>query len=655
MAGRADIEAGKSFIRLFLKDDMTRDLQKALQSVGKTLKSTGEEVTKIGAGIAAAGAAIVGSLAGAVNHFVSVGDDLGDMSARTGVAATALAELGYAATLSGTDIEAVEKSVLKMRRTLGDAAGGSKSAAEAFTDLGLSVADLQKMKPEDQFQAIADKLVNLKDPISAASKIFGKGAAEIMPMIENLRALREEARAEGLIPSEEAIAAAGKIDDSFNKLKATVSSLVFEIGASLADDVLALAEAGREIVKTVRDWIKENTGLVKIVAAVGVALVAVGGIITAVGGALIAAGFAASGLSVVVGMLGSLFAAIVSPIGLVTAAVLGGIVAWAKFTDSGKYAVDTLKAAFGEFLTLAQDVIGGIVDALGAGDIALAGEIAMLGLQLVFMEGLAALQSLFGDTMTGIVGRIIQGDIAGAWTDTLKQLGLLWEAFAHMITTTVTGMAEMIVQAWQKVTTFIADKILEIASMPGFNKIFEFVSGVDVRAEIERGQKMGVADPLGDAQKVAGEQVGAQASAMLERLDAINKASQDSLDAAAKDATEATKSGVDSLYDDLEKKRAEFNRKREEAAAKAATDTEAKAEAAAAGGSGGSGAGLSAKNLITFSAASAVAAGYMGGGQSRVQDDIRKNTEKIADEVKAAGIKTVEAIEELAASFVYGA
>lgn len=658
MASKADIAAGAAFVRLFLKDDMTGALQKSLASVGKTLKETGTQVAKLGAGISAAGAAILAPITGAIMHFSNVGDALDKMSIRTGVSASALAALGFAAGQSGTDIEDVEKSIRRMQATIGDAEMGLSSATDALKTLGLSAADLKGMAPEDQFQLIADRLHAIEDPTAkaaAAMDIFGKSGTQLIPMLGDMRALREEARDLGLIPSEKAVKDAAAVNDALGRLTSMVSALAFEIGASLADEVLALAETAKKIIKTVQTWVKENIGLVKVVAAAGLALVGLGGIVTAVGGALIAAGLAASGLSVVVGALGTAFAFLVSPIGLTIAAVLTGVAAWAKFTESGQNTVATLKTALSEFFQFFQEVFGGIVDSLKSGDLALAGELAFLGLQLAAMEALIALQSLFGDTMTGIVGRILQGDIAGAWSATLAQLALLWEAFADMVTTTMTGMAESIVQSWQKVVTFIAAKILEVASLPGFNKMFEFVSGVDVKAEIERGQKMGVADPLGDAKKVAGEQVGAQASAMIDKLDAINKASRASLDAAAKDASDATKSGVDSLYDNLEKKRAEFNRKREEAAAKAATAAGAKAPTAAPGSEGGTaGAGVSAKNLITFSAASAVAAGYMGSGQSRAEDEIRKNTEKIAEEVKVAGLNTVKAIDALAASFVYG-
>lgn len=423
MASRADIEAGKSFVRLFLKDDMTGELKKSLSSVGSMLKDTGVQVMKIGAGISAAGASILGPLTAAVSHFVSVGDDLGDMAARTKVAASVLAEFGYAATLTGTNLEAVEKSLIKMQRTIGEAATGSKAAKKSIDELGLSLAKLRGLSPDAQFQAIADALVAINDPakrMAMAMDVFGKGAAEILPMIENLRTLREEARAEGLIPSEEAVEAASKIDDSFNKLKATVGSLMFEIGASLAEPVLTFLEMARDVVKVVRDWIKENSGLVKIVAAVGVALTVAGGIVTALGAALIGAGLAISGFATVIGAVGSAIAFLATPLGLVllavaavTAALAAGVVWWAKFTESGRLAVKGITVLF-----------GGIFKALKAGDWQLAGDIAMAALKLAWVNGTVAIEQVWSDMIQGI---------KDLWFAAIDELIEAWNEIAEVV------------------------------------------------------------------------------------------------------------------------------------------------------------------------------------------------------------------------------
>lgn len=667
MAGRQDIEAGAAFLRLFLKDDMTRDLRNVLNGVGGTLKSVGAQVATVGAGVTAAGTAILGPIVAAVGHFVKVGDDLGDMSARTGVAASALAEFGYAATLTGTSLEQVEPALLKMQRTLGDAIGGSKSARKAFSDLGLSWQELQKLSPEAQFQAVADALgkADETEQLAKATDIFGRSVGTLLPMLRDLGKLREDARAEGLIPSDESVKAAGAIDDSLNKLQMTVSSLVYEIGSSLSEEILAIVEGARTVVKAVRDWVKENIGLVKIAAAVGVVLVAAGTAITVLGGLLIAAGFAASGLATVIGVVGSAIGLLLSPIGLATAAIVGVVVAWATFTESGQESVGIVKTALGELFEFAKEVFGGISDALISGDLKLAAEIAFTGLQLAAMETLIALRGLFGDAITGIVGRLLQGDIAGAWSDTVSQLGLLWASFSEMVINTMSAMAKTIIDTWQSVTTFIAQKILELSASPAFNAFLAgaglsgagrgLTGGVNVAAEVERGKNLGVDDPLGDMKNAAAGIITGQANDLLAQIDAINKAARAATDDAAKNANDSAKSGIDALYDSLQKKRDDFNRARGQAADQAAAKALGKKAAEGAEEAGSKGIGANFKNLITFSAASAAAAGYMGSGMQRSpelqkQEEISKNTKDIATETK----NVVAAVKELANSLVYG-
>jgi len=111
MAGRQDIEAGKAFVRLFLKDDMTRNLQRSLNNVGQTLKATGASVARVGAGVAAAGTAILAPITLGMKEFLSFGDTLDKMRQRTGISVEALSELSHAAGQSGSSIEDVEKEV----------------------------------------------------------------------------------------------------------------------------------------------------------------------------------------------------------------------------------------------------------------------------------------------------------------------------------------------------------------------------------------------------------------------------------------------------------------------------------------------------------------------------------------------------------------
>src|SRR5689334_9556301 len=107
MAGRGEIRAGKAFVELSLKDNLTKGLKNASQK----LKDFGGGVATVGAGVAALGTGIVAPLLAAASRFADVGSALNDMSARTGVSAQALTELGHAADMTGATMEGVEKGI----------------------------------------------------------------------------------------------------------------------------------------------------------------------------------------------------------------------------------------------------------------------------------------------------------------------------------------------------------------------------------------------------------------------------------------------------------------------------------------------------------------------------------------------------------------
>ena len=74
------------------------------------------------------------------------------MSQRTGISVETLSELGYAAQLSGVDVETLETAIKRMQKTIIGAAEGSQAAVEALAELGLTVEDLRGLSPDQQFK-----------------------------------------------------------------------------------------------------------------------------------------------------------------------------------------------------------------------------------------------------------------------------------------------------------------------------------------------------------------------------------------------------------------------------------------------------------------------------------------------------------------------
>lgn len=315
MASRSDIEAGKAFVRIYAKKD------DSLTKIGKSLQSIGSKITALGATITAAGGAITGFGTAAVLQFSNVGDAVDKMASRTGLSTEAVTELGHAAGLSGTSVEALENGIRKMQNTLVDVSQGSKKAAESLHRLGLDATALLQLSPDKQFEAFADAIAAIEDPAqrtAAAIDVFGKSGTQLLPLLQSgskgLAEMRQEARQLGLSMDRETTTSAANLNDALGRLSSAVSGIITQIGAALAPVVTQAAQRIAMIAGAVSNWIRQNRSLVVTVGAVGAGLVVVGSLITGLGLGIVA-------LGTVITSVATVAAAVFSPVGLAIAAV----------------------------------------------------------------------------------------------------------------------------------------------------------------------------------------------------------------------------------------------------------------------------------------------------------------------------------------------
>jgi len=328
MASKSDIEAGKAFVRLFVKDETTA----ALQKVGENLRSFGKGVAGIGVAMTAASSAVVAFGLTAVNQFSSVGDAVAKMAGRTGLTTEAVSELGHAADLSGTSIETVERGLRKMQDTLVTASSGMNESTKAINKLGLSTEKMLVLSPEKQLEAFADAISSIENPAertAAAIDIFGKSGTELLPMFsggsKGIAEMREQAKALGLSMSGEMAKSAEEVNDAMGTLRSSLGAVVTQIGAALAPVITQLANRLFPIIGRIATWIRNNQSLVVSIAAATVAIGAIGAGLTALGLTAAAIGTALAGLgaiaSVVFSPITVAVMAVVSAIGLAIAVV----------------------------------------------------------------------------------------------------------------------------------------------------------------------------------------------------------------------------------------------------------------------------------------------------------------------------------------------
>ena len=127
-----------------------------------------------------------------------------------------------------------------MADKVSDAAMGTGEAAESIKQLNLNAAQLNKLKPDEQFEAIADAMqgiTNQGDKVRIAMDLFGGRGVSLIQAMEggatSIRALREEAVALGISLSQDDADGAAKANDAMARLKATSTALSVTLAREL--------------------------------------------------------------------------------------------------------------------------------------------------------------------------------------------------------------------------------------------------------------------------------------------------------------------------------------------------------------------------------------------------------------------------------------
>lgn len=210
--------------------------------------------------VAAAGAA-----AAAVGAFVTTVagrvDELGDFADRNEVAIEALQELGHAAQMEGSGIEALMSSIEGLNKVTGEAVLGIGRGAKTFETLGFKARDARgKVKSVDQMlEEVSERMKTMsrQEALGMAGKLGID--ASLVPLLqkgaERMRELREEARAFGVASDEDA-KKAGALSDELDRMKFLAQSL----GVKLATELMPIVT---RIFERFKDWYLQNKEIIQ--------------------------------------------------------------------------------------------------------------------------------------------------------------------------------------------------------------------------------------------------------------------------------------------------------------------------------------------------------------------------------------------------------
>ncbi|MBP7746997.1 MAG: phage tail tape measure protein [Phycisphaerae bacterium] len=654
MANTKGIRAGRAFVELGVDDKIAKGLQKAEQR----LRAFGEGVRSVGLKLGALGSAALTFLGGTVKAFVDTGDALDEMSARTGVSVETLSELGWAADLAGTDLETLETGLRKMQKVVTEAATGSKSATEALARLGLSVTDLINLNPEQQFKLIADRLSKVQDPTlraALAMEVFGKSGTRLLPLLaDGARGLEEyqrKARELGLTVSTETAKDAAALADTLDTLWRVLKQSAFTIGAALAPTIKDLGDAVTRAVVRVTEWLRQNKALIvtalqvaAAVTAVGVGLIVAGTLISGVGAVFGWLATVVTGIGAAFGAIGTALAAIISPIGLVITAAVALGTTLLVVTGAGSDALTWLGEQFGRLRDTVYKVMGGIADALAAGDINLAAQILWLSLKLAWQQGVAALNRAWLEAK-----RFFLSVAYGMWYGALAAaeigfhaLEVAWIETTSFLSQTWTSFTAGFQKAWNAAINWTTKRLLELWGL--FDETLDVDAAkqmadedlASVNAEIDR--QRDAARQAREAQRQAErERAKSTHEGALEEIGRQDQDAQRQLDQETDARVKATQQQLDEARKALDDAVAEARRKREAADAEGAAPKRPPVDPLAGLDDQLAGLGsLLAQKISVIGTFNPLGAAGLGGGSAaertaRATEETAKHTKRLAE------------------------
>lgn len=583
------IRAGRAFVELFADDTrLVRGLKLAQQRV----MAFGTMLSSAGRGLLATGTSLLTPFLGASALFARVGDDLDKMAARTGFSVESLSGLAHAASLSGGSLADVGIAIRGMEKKV-------LSGSKAFDVLGLSVEDLRRMKPEEQFAAIADAIAAVRDPslrAGLAMQLFEESGSKILPLLQKgsagMREMTREAERLGLVMTTAESKSAAAYTDALGTLWEQLKMTSAVIGSAVAPLLTDLLKRTQPVIAATIQWVRENRTLLANLFAMAAALtalrlfagavqfawnwgsrlvvllgtpvlsvlktvtIAVLNLSHAIIGALVNGITAvASGAAAALGML-------LSPIGLLGATLVGlaGFAVYASGAFQGLWEVGS--QVFNGLRDTAVAAWGAIGEALARGDILAAAKVLWTGLVLEWTRGTGLLDDWWQRTATFFqdVWDAASTRLASGFVNVIATMSSAWEVFASGIQRIWSQAVQAIVQGAMGMT----EKVFSL---------LENIPGVDLSAQRTLASK--AIEGYGITKDSERKQAAADSAARLAEIERQRAQQQGILSADLDRRMEQRQNQVDSTLQAnqqaLETAQAEFD------AAVAAAKTEAQA------------------------------------------------------------------------------
>ena len=242
-----------------------KGIEAAMGRLKTSFNDTISTVNRLGGMMAVAAAT---GFAMIIKSAINTADNMSKTAQKIGISTEALSTLSYAADISGTSMETLQKGLQKLSKGVLDASMGMGDARDALAALDIEIADSNgNLKNSEQIlKEVADKFVSLNDgtaKTAVAMKLFGRSGAELIPMLNQgsigINALQDAARELGIEIDTKTGQAAERFNDQLLELKTAGKGLTYgimnDILPALNDIAQAMIEARKEGGKLMMLWV----------------------------------------------------------------------------------------------------------------------------------------------------------------------------------------------------------------------------------------------------------------------------------------------------------------------------------------------------------------------------------------------------------------
>ncbi len=177
--------------------------KQAFKSVDNRLRGMGKQAASLKGAFGLLGsAAIVRGFDQLGKQALQANIQFENFANRLGASAGGLSELAVAGDLAGVAMTQVNMAVQRSTRRIGEAAQGYGEAREAIKKLNLEARDLANLSADEQFNELADALLeveNRTERLTLAFKLFDSEGTAVVQMLDKMEQARKLARESGAV------------------------------------------------------------------------------------------------------------------------------------------------------------------------------------------------------------------------------------------------------------------------------------------------------------------------------------------------------------------------------------------------------------------------------------------------------------------------